>query len=127
MEIKRKIKCDQKSDRVKGYAIDNLDFLKRLHHCKKRLRACDLKSCNKYQILSLCECIDNVLGGNLVVSQRRKRKLGRHKVVLRKLRDPAINWRMKQTVVQTGKGLGAVAAILSTVVPFLIDLIKGRL
>ncbi len=65
----------------------NIELLKILKKAKPKQRKLLLEAAENGLIYCLCECIDNVLRGNVKLSSVRKRELGKHKDVLRKIVD----------------------------------------
>ena len=55
----------------------------------------------------ICECVKNVLVGNVKLTPEHKRKLKRHKHSLRKLTSKKTSQKEKKRLVQSGGFLGA--------------------
>src|SRR6266850_6735903 len=108
-----------------GYATKNVKFLRNLHRNPQAVRIPIIKSCTQDQTLALCECADNILRGNVILSEKEKKSIGKHKDTLRRIAGKG-TWRQKKKIIQTGEGLPAIAAILSVVIPAIIELIKKK-
>ena len=83
--------------------LDILDFLQRTNN-KNRKHLLSLA--DKDLVFCICECIINVLNGNVPLTSEQMKALKRHKTVLRELsekRRKAIN-RKRQLLVQKGNG-----------------------
>ena len=76
--------------------------------------------------MALCECVDNVLRSNVRLTDRELKNLAKHKDVLRKIRSTKGSWEKRKKVIQQGDGIPAIAAILSVVVPALIEIINQK-
>ena len=76
---------------------------------------------DKQLVNSICECVLNVLNGNVMLSDFVKRKLRKHKNVLRKVVDKRVSLSgKKKVIVQRG---GFLLPLLSAVLPALATLI----
>src|SRR3989442_13340907 len=65
------------------------------------------KHCSPEFIKCICECVKNVLVGNVTLSPEHKRRLKRHKRSLRKLTLKKTSLKEKKRIVQSGGFLGA--------------------
>lgn len=83
----------------------NINWLKALHCCSKAEKEQILKAAKPEAINAICDCIQNVLGGNIPISAQHKKQLQAKKVVLRKLvnRKSKVPER-KKLLVQHGSG-----------------------
>ena len=72
----------------------------------------------------ICECVHNILQGNVQISSQQKRKLNKYKTKLRQLANKKISLKKKKKVIQTGGFLplilGALAPILGSVIGELV-------
>ena len=102
------------------YAKKNLEVLKKLCNakCRKKLLDC----CNKNHIYALCECAENVLIGNVPLTEQQKQKLKRHRASLLKLANPNITWKIKKKFCKQQQGKGFITALLGIAVAALISL-----
>jgi len=71
-------------------------------------------------VKTLSECSLNLLRGNVKLTPGQKRKLQKHKVVLRKLADRHVSLSSKKNVVQPG---GFLFPLLGAVLPTIASLI----
>jgi hypothetical protein len=63
----------------------NFKYLKYLKKAKRGARCAFLKSADKDTIICLCDCVTNILKGNVKVKPKEKKALKRHKTALREL------------------------------------------
>ena len=82
---------------------NNMDCLQLLGKCKPRLRKAILSNGDNELICSICECILNVLNGNVKLGPDVLNKLSRHKKFFRQVVDEneTVN-NKKQLLVQNG-------------------------
>ena len=86
-----------------------------------KLRKAIILNGDKQLVNSICECVLNVLNGNVELSSCVKRKLRKHKNVLRKVVDKRVSLSgKKKAIVQRG---GFLLPLLSAVLPALATLI----
>jgi hypothetical protein len=89
-----------------------------------KLRKVIISNSNSELIKSIAECILNVLYGNVTVTECGKRKLRKHKTVLRTLADKRVPLtRKKEIIVQRG---GFLLPLLGAVLPALATLLFKR-
>lgn len=106
------------SNRVKK----NLHFLKVLHSAKPGVRKAILQKADKDLIDTICECLHNILRGNLQVSPTVYGKLKRHQKVLREIQAKKTSQkRKKQLLIQHGGFLPALLAPILAIAGSLID------
>ena len=83
----------------------NLSLLKTLHQCSLAEQKNILKSARPELVNAICDCILNILQGNVPISTYHKRKLKAKKDILRKLVHPRKNSsHRKKLLVQHGAG-----------------------
>ncbi len=105
----------------------NFDYLRVLCKCNKRQREGIINGANKELINTICECVDNILEGNVKLTNSQYTKLRRYQSVLRELRDKRtpIN-RKRETIVQHGGFLSALLAPIIAIAGSLIgDAVGG--
>lgn len=86
--------------------IKNIDVLKALCHCNKEEQKDFIKAAKPEVIHAVCDCITNVLHGNIPISRYSKRKLKPKRQLLRALSQPKKNAEQrKKLLVQQGAGL----------------------
>ena len=87
-------------------AIENLnkqaDTLKVLVNCKQKLRNAILKNADRDLIDAVCQCINNLLIGNLDISESDKKELHKYRHVLRKLVKKSSLKQKQKILVQKG-------------------------
>jgi len=99
----------------------NYHALHVLKDAKSNLRKAILSNCDRELVNSICECVLNVLNGNVKLSGCVTRKLRKHKAVLRKVADKRVPISgKKKLIVQRG---GFLLPLLSAVLPALATLI----
>jgi hypothetical protein len=99
--------------------MSNYHTLQLLKTAKPKLRKAIISNGNSDLIKSIAECILNVLYGNVTLTECGKRKLRKHKTVLRTLADMRVPLtRKKKIIVQRGEFLlpllGALLSALAT-------------
>jgi len=86
-----------------------------------KLRKAIISNCDRELVNSICECVLNVLNGNVKLSGCVTRKLCKHKAVLRKVADKRVTISSKKKlIVQRG---GFLLPLLSAVLPALATFI----
>ena len=75
---------------------NNLHYLKALCKCKPAARKAILEHADGELINCICECIDNILKGNIKISKIHKKKLGRSTKVLDELRKKKTGLKRKK-------------------------------
>jgi len=92
-----------------------------LKDAKTGLRKAIISNCDRELVNSICECVLNVLNGNVKLSGCVTRKLRKHKAVLRKVADKRVPISSKKKlIVQRG---GFLLPLLSAVLPSLATFI----
>ena len=89
---------------------NNLHLLNLICNCNKKQRIALINTLNKEQLLAICECIDNVLKGNVHLDKASYDKIVRKRELLREIvkRKPT-QIKKKKALVQVG---GALPALL---------------
>ncbi len=64
---------------------DQQDLLKALGHCKLKIRKAILNNADKDLVDAICQCVFNLLQGNLDLTQAQKTELNKYRHTLRKL------------------------------------------
>lgn len=81
---------------------DQVAILKVLLKAKPELRKTLLKHADKAIIGTLCDCVYNLLLGNIDISDLQKKNLGRHKKFLRNIAKKGCSWKSKKKIIQKG-------------------------
>lgn len=81
---------------------EQLSILKVLFNSKPSLRNNLLKHANKELVCTLCECILNILEGNVNVTDKHIKQLKKYKKVLREIGDNKGTWTRKRKLLQKG-------------------------
>ena len=84
-------------------------MLKALGSASPKLKNVIIKEADKDLISALCDCANNILKGNVPLSQRQKLCLNRHKHLMRKLTQRK-SLAQKKKILQTGGFLGNLLA-----------------
>ena len=112
---------------AKSFACRHIDFLKKLKRCGPNDKAQLFSGCDRGQINAVCECIDNVLRGNVKPTEGQKRRLKKHVHVLANLADSKIDWTKKQKFLKTQQGGALVGTVLGVALPALIQFLASRI
>ena len=78
----------------------NYYALQVLKNARPKLRKAIVSNCNKDLLNSICECVLNVLNGNIRISDCTKRKLRKFRTSLRSLVDKRLPLVSKRQVIQ---------------------------
>ncbi len=83
--------------------IKNKEFLLLLSNCEKKIRDAVLNKCSKERILSIVECILNVINGNIQIDPESYEKLKPFNKIFKKILDKKNNFKIKRKlIVQKG-------------------------
>lgn len=96
-------------------------IVKALYYLNKSQRNAILKLADRNIVRAICECILNVVSGNVKVSKNSLKRLKKHKHFLRELASPKKkpSWKKrKQILVQRGSGI--LPLIIPSVMSFLL-------
>ena len=105
----------------------NVDYLSVLCKCDPKLRPAIIEQADQQLIKVICDCIENILSGNVSIPPESKKKLSRHKRLLRELRSKNSLKFKKKKLIQSGGFLPALLGPLLGVVGGLVtDLIFKR-
>lgn len=84
-------------------AVENqTDMLKVLAHCKIKIRKAILKNADKELVDAICQCVFNMLQGNVQLTKAQKNSLSQYRHVMRKLVQKGGLKSKKQLLVQKG-------------------------
>jgi hypothetical protein len=112
--------------RQTGKRLDrNADVLSYLLRAQPKIRRSIIEGSTKDVVDTLCECILNVINGNVPVTAQQKRQLIRHKSDLRKLVTGRVNLTEKKRVLQKGGFFPILAKVLAPVVGSLLGGLFG--
>lgn len=81
---------------------EQVAILNVLLKAKPKLRQELLKHADKELVRTICECVLNVLEGNIAVPPPELKKLSKHKKLLRRIVQKACNWKQKRVIIQKG-------------------------
>jgi hypothetical protein len=96
---------------------EQVAILKILFNAKPALRNALLKHADKDLVCTICECVFNILRGNVPLEENEKIKLGKKKTLLRNIVKKTKSWTGKRKLIQKGGNF---------LIPLLIPII-GRL
>jgi hypothetical protein len=101
-------------------------MLRTISKARPDLRKKLLELADEGLIRSICECADNTLKGHVKLNSVQKKRLLRHKRILRKLARPGETWRQKKKyILQSGGFLAPlIAPILGTLGTLLANYIS---
>jgi hypothetical protein len=74
-------------------------MLKMIHKARPSLRRSLINMADRQLIHCICECTSNVLKGNVDLSPTEKRRLARHRKILRRLVKKGENWKAKRKII----------------------------
>ena len=84
---------------------ESQDLLKVLSHCKPKIRNAILKNCENDLTHIICDCVYNVVKGNIPgLTQEKVNKLARHKTSLIKLSKKVPIKEKRNILIQKGGG-----------------------
>lgn len=111
------------SRRVRTHAV----LLKTLAHCSAKHRRQLLKTADRGLIDAICECVVNVLRGNIKLSPVHKRSLGKHKRHLRKLADRKTPLKERKRIITQRGGffIPLLSRLVGPVLGVLSNLVAG--
>lgn len=72
---------------MKSKLLSHRTFLKKLQKLSKRDKKKTLELADKSEVNCLCECVTNLLAGNIPLSAKQKKCLKKHKHLIRKVGD----------------------------------------
>lgn len=98
-----------------------LPELKRLCRMSKKDRKLFIKSCGKDFIYCLCECIRNLLKGNVPLNRKQLKSLCHHKQSLRKLSLKKTSLAGRKRILQKGGFLGSLIGPLINGISYLVS------
>ena len=104
--------------------LSERDLLKALSKCKSKYRKSILTIADKPLIKAICECVYNVLLGNINLTDTNKQKLKKHKHILRKLIDKSSLKEKKKILIQKG---GFLQFIIPAVITGLASIISSAI
>ena len=97
---------------------ESQDLLRVLNHCKPKIRSAILKNCENDLIHIICDCVFNVVKGNVPgLTQEKVNKLARHKTSLIMLTKKVPVKEKRKILVQ--KDGGFLPFLLSLVAPLI--------
>ena len=100
----------------------------RVHNCQKAIKALEkVQDCKqkrnhtidvvgKELVQCICDCVQNVLNGNIPVNEEEKKRVKRHKYCLRELVKKKTSDKKRKHLIQEGGFLGALIPILGGLV-----------
>lgn len=77
-------------------------ILKIVLNAKPDLRNALLKHADKHLVCTICECVLNILKGNIPLNEKVKKKYSKHKVYLRNIVKKTGSWKDKRKIIQKG-------------------------
>ena len=87
-------------------ALENIknqqDMLRVLANCKSKLRKAILNNADKELVDAICQCVFNILQGNVKLNTKETHKLKSYRTALRKLVDKSSLKTKKKILVQKG-------------------------
>lgn len=102
---------------------EQLSQLRLLQICPLKLRKQLIEKVNNKCIKAICECCLNTLKGNVPLTAEQKKKLSKHKGIIRKLSDRKLSLKKKRKIISQ-KG-GFLNILIPTVLSVLSGLVNG--
>lgn len=98
----------------------NSDVLKFLCKAKPQHRRAILKVADKKLVSCICECVHNILNGNIPLTKNQKNKLYAHKKTLRKINKKGDTFKVKKKIIEQ-KGSGFLPLILVPILTAVLE------
>jgi hypothetical protein len=88
-----------------------------LFKSKPKTRQLLLRKADKDLVCTICECVHNLLKGNIQITDALKKKLAKRKGVLRSIVKKRGSWKIKKKVIQRGGNplLAVLAPVVATI------------
>ena len=102
-----------------------LPELRRLCRMSNKERKKYINLCGKDFIDCICECVKNLLKGNVPLNQKQLKSLRRHKQSLRKLALKKTSFAARKRILQKGGFLGFLLKPLATGIGYLLSNVLG--
>ena len=99
-----------------------LPELRRLCRMSNKERKKYIKLCGKDFIDCICECVKNLLKGNVPLNQKQLKSLRRHEQSLRKLALKKTSFAARKRILQKGGFLGYLLKPLATGIEYLLSM-----
>ena len=112
------------SRRVKTHAV----MLNTLAHCSPKQRQLILKTADKGLVDAICECVVNLIRGNVKLSSSQKKTFAKHKRHLRKLADRKTSLKSRKNIIVQRGGffLPLLSRLIGPVIGAIGSLVGGR-
>lgn len=81
---------------------EQVAILKVILNAKPELRNAILLNADKELVCSICEIVLNLLSGNIKIDDQQKKKLSKHKDLLRNIVKKTKGWKQKRQIIQKG-------------------------
>ena len=97
-------------------------ILKALYYLDRNQRKAIFKTVDRSIVKAICECILNIIKGNVKISEYDRKSLSKHKKLLRKLGNPRrkTSWKHRKNIL-VQKGSGILPYIIYPVMSFLLS------
>jgi adenylate kinase len=99
----------------------NLKYLNVVASPNSHMRNAIIKSADKELICTICECIQNVINGNVKIDEKLKKRLFQQKDHLRKLQKKSSIKNKKKILIQKG------GSFLPMLIPIILSLVSNFL
>ena len=102
---------------------ESQDLLRVLGHCQSKVRNAILKNCENNLIHIICDCVYNMVKGNVPgLTKEKVNKLARHKISLTKLTEKVPFKEKRKVLIQ--KGGGFLLFLLPLVAPLIVKAVS---
>lgn len=104
-----------------SHAVRKREYLTLLGQANKKAkrRRVLIETADKEEILAVSEIIDNLLRGNIPLSDKQRRRLKRHKTKLRNIASKRVSVKQKKRLLNQSGGF------LSAIIPLALSLLGG--
>ena len=102
-----------------AFTEEQAAVLRIILNAKPELRKAMLKNADKELVRTICECVLNIINGNVKVDEKQRKKLKKHKCLLRKIVKRTGSWKKKRTIIQKGGSI-----LISLLVPIIGTLLS---
>lgn len=109
----------------KPFAEKHIKFLKKAHRCGRSNRPHLISSCDQEKVYAFCECVENILRGQIPLTTKQKKRLQKHLRILKNYADPTIDWKKKRKHISQ-EGSGIVSTILGVAIPALVSYLASK-
>jgi len=121
-------KVPRKSKQANKRVVENQAFLRLLHNTSAKQRKSLIKTANRAQILSVCECAFNILKRNIPLSPQQISQLRKARNIVYKIADKKVPLPKKQKLLEQSGGFlpALIAPIIGTILGAVAERVINR-